>query len=50
MPTFEVEAMVRGYQEIWDASTHEELVCAREPGNRRDPFTAAVVKSDHTFH
>ncbi len=51
MPTFEVEAMVRGYhvnQEIWDASIHEELVCAREPGNRRDLFAVAVVKSDHT--
>ncbi len=51
MPTFEVEAMVRGYhvyQEMWDASIHEELVCAREPGNRRDPFAVAVVKSDYT--
>ena len=33
MPTFEVEAMVRVYhvyEEIWDASIDEELLCARE--------------------
>ena len=36
MPTFEVEAMVRGYhayQDSWDALIGEELVCAREPDN-----------------
>ena len=51
MPTFKVEAMVRGYhiyEEIWDASIGEELLCAREPTNPRDPFTVAVVKSDQT--
>ena len=51
MPTFQVEAMVRGYhvyEEIWDASIGEELLCAREPTNPRDPFAVAVVKSDQT--
>ena len=51
MPTFEVEAMVRGYhvyEEIWDASIGEELLCAREPTNPHDPFAVAVVKSDQT--
>ena len=31
MPTFDVQAMVRGYhvyQHVWDASIHEELPCA----------------------
>ena len=49
MPTFEVEAMVRGYhayQDSCDALIGEELVCAREPDNLRDPFAVAVVKSD----
>ena len=49
MPTFKVEAMDRGYhayQDIWDALIGEELVCAREPDNLRDPFAVAVVKSD----
>ncbi len=51
MPTFEVEAMVRGYhvyEDIWDASIDEELLCAREPGNPCDRFAVAVVKSDQT--
>ena len=51
MPTFEVEAMVRGYhvyKEIWDASIGEELLCAREPTNPCDPFAIAVVKSNQT--
>ena len=49
MPTFEVEAMVRGYhvyEEIWDASIGEELLCTREPTIPLDPFAVAVVKSD----
>ena len=32
MPTFDVQAMVRGYhvyQNVWDASIHKELPCAR---------------------
>ena len=36
--------MVRGYhayQDSWDASIGEELVC-----NLQDPFAVAVVKSD----
>ena len=49
MPTFDVEAMVRGYhayQDSWDTLIGEELGCAREPDNRlRDPFAVAVVKS-----
>ena len=48
MCIFEVEAMVRGYhayQDSWDALIGEELVCAREPDNLRDPFVVAVVKS-----
>ena len=51
MPTFEVEAMVRGYhvyEEILDASTGEELLCARQPTNPCDPFALAIVKYDHT--
>jgi hypothetical protein len=51
MPTFEVEAMVRGYhvyQDIWDAIVHEELACARELDILRDPFAVAVVKSRQT--
>ena len=53
MPTFEVEAMVRGYhayQDSWDTLIGEELVWAREPypwpDNLQDPFAVAVVKSD----
>ena len=51
LPTFVVEAMVRGYhvyQDVWDASIHEELSCVREPDNLRDPFAVAVIKSHHT--
>lgn len=43
--------MVRGYhvyQDIWDAIVHEELACARELDNLRDPFAVAVVKSRQT--
>ena len=46
MPTFEVEAMVCGYhvhEEIWDASIGEELLCAREPTNPRDPFAMQLL-------
>jgi len=45
MPTFDVQAMVRGYhvyQHVWDASIHEELPCAREADNLQDPFAVAV--------
>ena len=40
--------MVHGYhayQDSWDALIVEELVCAREHDNLRDPFAIAVVKS-----
>ena len=43
--------MVRGYhiyEEIWDASIGEELLCARELTNPRDPFAVAVITSDQT--
>ena len=42
MPTFDVQAMARGYhvyQHVWDASIHEELPCAREADNLRDPLS-----------
>ena len=51
MPTFDVQAMIRGYhiyQHVWDASIHEELPCAREADNLRDPFAVAVMKSHQT--
>ena len=51
MPIFDTEAVVDGchvYKEIWDASIDEELVCARELTNIRDPFTIAIIKSDQT--
>ena len=51
MPTFDVQAMVRGYhvyQHVWDVSIHEELLCARETDNLRDPFAVAVMKSHQT--
>jgi hypothetical protein len=51
MPSFEVETMVRGYhvyQDSWDALVDEELACAQEPDNLRDPFAVAVVKSRQT--
>ena len=43
MPTFEVEAMVRGYRAYQDTLIGKELVCAREPDNLQDPFAVAVV-------
>lgn len=52
MPTFEVEAMVHGcciYQDIWDASISEELLCARELTNPRDPFSVAIVRFNQTL-
>ena len=48
---FSVEVMVRGYhtyKDIWDATIGEELPCKREPENRQDPFTVAVVRSHIT--
>ena len=36
------------YEEIWDASIGEELLCAREPTNPCDPFAVTVVKSNQT--
>ena len=40
--SFEVEAVVRGYKEIWTPSIGEELICARERENPRDPLPFAV--------
>ena len=51
MPSFEIAAVVRGYhvyKDIWDPSIGEELVCARDPTNPRDPFAVAVVKFHQT--
>ena len=48
MPTFEVEAMARGYhvyKDVWEAPIHEELLYARELDNLRDAFAVAVIKS-----
>lgn len=45
---FVVESMVRGYhvyQENWNATVGEELVCRRETGNVLDAFAVAVIKS-----
>ena len=41
--------MVHGYhayQDSWNALIGEELLCAREPDNLRDPFAVAVVNLD----
>ena len=40
--SFEVEAVVRGYKEIWIPSIGEELICARERENPRDPLRFAT--------
>ena len=43
-----IEAMVHGYhvyKEIWCAAVEEELSCAREVENHRNPFAVAVVRS-----
>ena len=58
MPTFEVEAMVRGYhvyEEIWDASIDEKLLCAREHEvskfslKYKDPRNISAIRY-HLFH
>ena len=36
------------YEEIWDASIDEELLCTRQPTNPHDPFTFAIIKYDQT--
>ena len=49
--TYEMEAMIRGYHvyaTVWDAQIGEELYCARETGNIRDPYAVAVKKADLT--
>ena len=43
--TYEMEAMIRGYHvyaSVLDAKIGEELYCARETGNIRDPYAVAV--------
>jgi len=48
--TYEMEAMIRGYHTtVWDAQIGEELYCARETGNIRDPYVVAVKKADLTI-
>ena len=44
-----MEAMIRGYHEyqsIWKAEIGENLTCIRKPGNVRDPYAVAVIKSE----
>lgn len=43
--SFQVEAMVRGYQEIWDAALGEQIQCEAETGNEHDLYAVAVLKS-----
>ena len=48
---FEVESCVRGfhvYGALWSPRIGENLQCAREPGNREDPFAVAVKNSSGT--
>jgi len=47
MPTFDAQVMVREYhvyQHVWDASIDEELPCAREADNLRDPFARVLLE------
>ena len=47
---FSIEAMVREYhiyEDIWDATVGEELLCQREPDNHQDLFAVAVVSSGY---
>ena len=49
MAIFERESCIRGYhvyKEIWDASIGEYVLCEREPFNRIDRYTVAVLKND----
>ena len=49
--TYKMEATIRGYHvyaTVWDAQIGEELYCARETGNIRDPYAVAVKKADLT--
>ena len=49
--TYKMEAMIRGYHvytTVWDAQIGEELYCARETGNIRDPYVVAVKIADLT--
>ena len=48
---YKMEAMIRGYHvyaTVWDAQTGEELYCAKETGNIRDPYAVVVKKADIT--
>lgn len=48
---FEVDSCVRGfhvYGALWDPQVGEILQCARETGNREDPFAVAVKNSSGT--
>ena len=42
--------MVHGYRgyRYWEASIYNELLCARELGNLRDPFIVTIINSDQT--
>ena len=44
--TYEMEAMIRGYHvytTVWDTLIGEELYCARETGNIRDPYAVRIL-------
>ena len=49
METYERASCVRGfhvYFTIWHVVNGEELICEREPSNRRDRYAVAVIKDD----
>lgn len=49
METYERASCVRGfhvYYTIWHVVNGEELMCEREPSNRRDRYAVAVIKED----
>ena len=48
MESCEFDSCIRGYhvyRSIWTPTNGEVLVCARETGNRHDPFSVKVIKS-----
>ena len=50
--TFTVESCVRGYhvyKDIWNATTGEELECARESDNPADRYAVAMKKGNETI-
>ena len=41
-----INAMIRGYQQIWEAEDGEALQCIGETGNWLDLYAIATVKND----